>query len=262
MNAANLQFKGLLLDLDGTLYVGDRTLPGVARTLAGLADAGVAIRYLTNTTSKTRAEIVAHAAGLGLVIPSGRLYTPPLVARDVLRAAGHRRCHFLLRPEVVADLDGLTHVDESPDAVVVGDLGDQFAVERLDLALRFLLEGVPFYTLARNRRFQSSHGARMDVGAYTVALEYAADRTATLLGKPAAQFFATALADLGLGADEVLMIGDDIEGDVAGAQAAGIRGVLVRTGKFREGDLARGIVPDAVLDSFAELNPADTGGAR
>jgi ribonucleotide monophosphatase NagD (HAD superfamily) len=73
------------------------------------------------------------------------------------------------------------------------------------------------------------------------------------MGKPAAAFFDTALAQLGAEAAQTLMLGDDIRGDIDGAQQSGIGGVLVRTGKFRPADLQLGITPYAVLDSIAAL---------
>ncbi|MFH1499909.1 MAG: TIGR01458 family HAD-type hydrolase [Verrucomicrobiota bacterium] len=246
-------FKGLLLDLDGTLYVGDSPLPGAVDALNRIHSAGTPVRFLTNTTSKPRSAIIAHARDLGLSIDPRHLYTPPMVARDLLLAAGRTRCHCLLTPEVIADIEGIEQVDENPDAVVLGDMGNLFTIDRLDRALRFLLDGVPFYTLARNRCFRAGSGLRLDVGAYAVALEFGSRREAVLLGKPAVHFFKAALNDMALAPEDVIMVGDDIEGDVAGAQNAGIRGVLVRTGKFRESDLQRGITPDAVLASFATL---------
>jgi ribonucleotide monophosphatase NagD (HAD superfamily) len=74
-----------------------------------------------------------------------------------------------------------------------------------------------------------------------------------VLGKPAPPFFEAALAGLGAAPDEALMVGDDIRGDIGGAQTAGIRGLLVRTGKFRETDLGGPIRPDAVIGSIADL---------
>jgi ribonucleotide monophosphatase NagD (HAD superfamily) len=77
-----------------------------------------------------------------------------------------------------------------------------------------------------------------------------------VLGKPARAFFEAALARLELSAAAAWMIGDDIKTDVGGAQAAGLNGVLVKTGKYREGDLALGIEPDLVIDSLAALPAA------
>ena len=96
------------------------------------------------------------------------------------------------------------------------------------------------------------------MGAYIAGLEEAAGVRATICGKPAAEYFASALALMGVAPDRALMVGDDIDNDVTGAQAAGIRGVLVRTGKFRDSDLARG-VPDYVIDALSDL-PALLGG--
>ena len=94
----------------------------------------------------------------------------------------------------------------------------------------------------------------MDIGAFVAGLEYATGRTATVVGKPSQPFFEMALDELGLPKRQVIMIGDDIEMDVGGAQRAGIRGVLVKTGKYRDEVAARSaVVPDAVIESIAEL---------
>jgi len=75
-----------------------------------------------------------------------------------------------------------------------------------------------------------------------------------ICGKPSAAYFASALAMLGVPAQRTAMVGDDLENDVLGAQAAGLTGVLVRTGKFRPEDLERADgSPDVQLDSIAEL---------
>jgi HAD superfamily hydrolase (TIGR01450 family) len=106
----------------------------------------------------------------------------------------------------------------------------------------------------RNTSWRTGGGLQLDSGAFLLGLEHAAGVQATVLGKPSEHFFATALQDLGVGPKEVLMVGDDIEADVLGAQAAGIRGVLVRTGKFTRRSLAAaGGTPDHVVESFADV---------
>lgn len=252
--AAAIPFQGLLLDLDGTLYVGDSLLPGVLEALGRIRGRGAGVRYLTNTTSKSRAAIVEYLGRLGLEVEPGHVYTAPIVARDHLLKAGCHRCHFLLKPEVIADMEGIEPVDAEPDAVVIGDMGGLFSDDALNRAFRFVMEGAAFYTLARNRCYRAADGLRLDVGAYAAALEYGTRREAVLLGKPAAHFFTPALESLGLRPEDAIMVGDDLEGDVGGAQAAGIRGVLVRTGKFREEELRESAIrPDAIVDSFADL---------
>ena len=99
----------------------------------------------------------------------------------------------------------------------------------------------------------------LDAGPFVVALEYATGREATIVGKPSRAFFESAAESIRIDLGDVVVVGDDVDTDVAGAQAAGAAAVLVRAGKFREGDLSIGSPgPDLVLDSVASL-PAALG---
>jgi len=246
--------RGVLLDLDGTLYVGDKLLPGVPEAMAAIERAGLGVRFVTNITSKPRDAVVARLAGMGLGINIGHVFSAPCVARDVLMRRGVKRAYMLLRDSVIADLAGIEAVESHPEAVIIGDLGESFSYERLNRAFRFVRGGAEFFTLARNRYFQGTDGLYLDVGAFVAALEYGTRKEATLLGKPAPEFFTSAVRDLGLEVDEVIMVGDDLESDVGGGQRAGLTGVLVRTGKYRADDLEQsGVKPDAVIDSLADL---------
>ena len=94
----------------------------------------------------------------------------------------------------------------------------------------------------------------LDLGPYVAALEYATGKEAVVVGKPARDFYALAAESLGVPVDQIAVVGDSVENDVAGAQAAGLAGVLVRTGVFQEGEAERlGIRPVAVLDSLAHI---------
>lgn len=245
---------GVVADLDGTLYVGNEALPGVPAALGELRAAGLPMRFLTNTTSKPRSAIAKNLAAMGLSIAEEDVFTAPIVAAEALRARGVTRAHFLLRDDVIAEMEGIESVDADAPAVVVGDLGDGWTTDRLNRALRRLLAGAEFYALAENRVYRRSDGLHLDVGAFVRALEYGSGRKAALLGKPARAFFETATAGWNLDSGGIACVGDDLEGDVGGGQGAGFRGVLVRTGKFREEELrASAIRPDAVIDSFADL---------
>ncbi len=113
--------------------------------------------------------------------------------------------------------------------------------------------GAEFLALARNRSFQDPDGAlSLDAGPFVTALKYTSGREATLFGKPSRALFEAALGSLGCPADQAVMVGDDVESDVAGAMAAGLTGVLLRCGKYRPGDEA--LVkppPSAVLADLA-----------
>jgi HAD superfamily hydrolase (TIGR01458 family) len=160
----------------------------------------------------------------------------------------------MVSPGVLEDFAGIENTDESPDAVVVGDIGEQFGYSRLNRAFRLLLGGACFVTLARNRYYRAADGLVLDQGPFVAALEYACGREAVLVGKPSPEFFRPALELLGVSAEKTAIVGDDLDVDVGGGQACGLRGILVRTGKFRQDELERSSVrPDAVIDSFAEI---------
>jgi HAD superfamily hydrolase (TIGR01458 family) len=246
--------NGLLIDLEGTVYEAGRAIPGAREALAELARRGVPHVFVTNTTSRPRSALVAELAAMGIDVKPERIFTAPLAAREYLTARGWPRCHLLVRPAVLEDLDGIQSDDVSPQAVVVGDVGEEFSYERLNSAFRLLLGGAQLVTLARNRFYRAADGLVLDQGPFVAALEHASGKEAILVGKPAPTFYRAALATLGLPASQVGVIGDDLEAEVVGAQAAGMRGILVRTGKFREDELARSDArPDAILDSLKEV---------
>ena len=190
---------------------------------------------------------------MGLVIEPDRLFTGAARGAGVPRRPGVARCHLLARRTLLEDLGGIEAVDTGADAVLLGDLGEGMTFARLNPAFRLLLDGAELVTLARNRYWKHSGGLMLDIGAFAAALEYGSGKKATLVGKPAPAFFANALASLGIAPSEAAVIGDDLESDVHGGQAAGMKGILVRTGKFRSGDLeGTHVRPDVVLDSLAD----------
>jgi HAD superfamily hydrolase (TIGR01458 family) len=246
--------SALLLDLEGTVYEDGRIVPGAAEALAATAARGIPHAFVTNTTSRPRATVARELAGMGLEIPVDRIFTAPLAALAYLRSRAYTRCHLLVRPGLQEDFPGILADEEAPQAVLLGDMGEETTFARLNRAFRNVLAGAELVTLARNRYWRARDGLVLDVGAFAAALEYATGRSAHLVGKPSPGFFSTALSSLGAAPERTVVVGDDLESDVAGAQAAGMRGVLVRTGKFRASDLdGSAIRPDAVLDSLADL---------
>jgi HAD superfamily hydrolase (TIGR01458 family) len=115
------------------------------------------------------------------------------------------------------------------------------------------MNGAELLALQRNRYWRTDEGLSLDAGPFVAALEYASGKSATVVGKPERNFFRLALEDMGLEPHAVAMVGDDAEADVAGAQGVGLRGIQVRTGKYRQGAEGK---PDLILDSFAGLPEA------
>jgi HAD superfamily hydrolase (TIGR01458 family) len=245
---------GFLIDLDGTIVEGGELIPGALKTLNALVQRGLPFRIVTNTTSKPRSAILTRMHTLGMDLTLEQLITAPIIGRDYLQREGITRCFPLLKTSLLEDLGTVEFVDDAPQAVLVGDIGEELTYAALNRAFRFLLDGAAFITLARNRYFRGVDGLFLDVGAFVTALEYATQKQAILIGKPASEFFKLACQNLGVPLAATVVIGDDLEADVGGANSAGCAGVLVRTGKFRpEQTETSEIRPDAILDSLAAL---------
>ena len=256
MTLGSQNVEGLLLDMDGVLTVSWEPLPGAVAAFERLRGAGLPIRLLTNTTGRSRASIAAGLRAAGFEIADDEVLTAAVAAAGYLRAAHPRGRVFLLGDAQSDDLEGVRLVgwDGDPDVVLLSGADESFAFENLNRVYRALLGGAAFVTMHRTMAWLTKEGVCLDAGAYVAGLEHAVGRRAEITGKPSPGFFAAGLQALGLPAGRVVMVGDDIDGDVVAAQAVGITGVLVRTGKFREEHLARaGVAPDHVVDSIVEV---------
>ena len=198
-------------------------------------------------------------AGAGFPVTGSDILTAPVIAAAYLhdRYPG-ARCLLLNSGDIAQDLAGLTLAgpgDPAPaDVVLVGGAGPEFSYQALNRAFGHLQRGARLVAMHRGLYWRTDDGLRLDTGAFLAGLEQAAGTEADVIGKPAAAFFATALAHLGAEAAHTVMVGDDIETDVLAAQRQGLTGVLVKTGKYlpRSHRTASG-TPDRVLDSFADL---------
>ena len=243
--------RAVLLDLAGVVYQGDQPLSGAVDAVASLRQAGLRLRFLTNTTRMPRRALLSRLNGMGIAIGDEELFAPAQAARAWL-SARKLSPHLLIYPALAEDFAGLG--GSEGEAVVVGDAAQGFTYDALNAAFRKLLAGAEFLALARNRSFKDEDGElSLDAGAFVAALEYAAQREAVLLGKPAPDFFKAALASTEIDGREAVMVGDDAEADVAGALAVGIgSALLVRTGKYRPGDESRVEPrPSATVDDLA-----------
>lgn len=248
---------GLLIDIDGVLTVSWKPIPGSSEALGRLRESGVAMVFVTNTTSMTRSSIAAALFEADLPVDTEEILTAPsMTAALIRRDHPGARCWMVGAGDVVADLDGihLVSVAEPPDVVILGGAGPEFDYPTLNRVFRLAMDGTPVVGMHRNLYWKTEEGLQLDTGAMLGAIEQAAGIRASVAGKPAPACFEAALEVLGLGPDQVMMVGDDIDADVTGAQAVGIETVLVRSGKFRSEALTRSeVVPDHVVDSFADI---------
>jgi phospholysine phosphohistidine inorganic pyrophosphate phosphatase len=255
--------RGVLLDLEGVLYQGGEAIEGAADAVAALRRAGLGLRFLTNTTTAPRAALVGRLESYGIPCAAEELFTPAAAAHRQLARMGATRVRLAAEPALAEDLAGVDLVESGPcDAVVLGDLYKGFTWDRLNDLFRTLRDGAALVALHKNRVSRRDGEIALDLGPFVAALEYGADVEAQVVGKPAQAFFELALADMGLEAGEALMVGDDIEADIGGAQAAGLEAVQVETGKYTPHDRDHPTVaPDARIASIAAL-PAHLGLGR
>jgi len=251
--------RAILFDLDGVFYQGEVAIPGAARALDWVRKRGIPHLFLTNTTSRPRATIREKLVRLGFAVAEEEILTPPVAALAWLRERGVTDLALFVPEATRADFSAIPllpeHLESGAGAVILGDLGSGWDFATLNRAFRLLMaEPHPhLIALGMTRYWRAADGLRLDCAPFVMALRHATGIEPVVLGKPAGPFFEAALRALGAAAGETLMIGDDIRGDVGGAQQSGIHGLLVRTGKFRSDDLTGDIRPDAVLDSIAGL---------
>ena len=243
--------------MDGVLHVSGAPIAGAAAAVRRLRADGHRIRFVSNTTTRSRAQIGDQLRLMGIEVEDDELQTTGAVAARVLKG---KRVLALTMPGLLDDLEGLQLVGMNVDAVLLGgadegeETGRVFSYLNLNRAFHELEAGAELYCLHKNRWWQTAEGARLDAGAFVAGLEYAADIEATVLGKPSNAYFAAALDALNAEAGLTWMVGDDLETDIVGAHKHGMKTLLVRTGKFRPDDVERSQVqPDGIVSSIAQL---------
>jgi len=250
--------SAILFDLDGVLYEGNHAIAGAAEVINWFDAHSIPHLFLTNTSSKPRSDLVDKLASFKIETSVDQFLTPPVATAQWLKKnSGGAVALFI--PESTKsefmDFEISTSTTEKVSAVVIGDLGEGWDFNTLNRAFRLLVENPEAILLAlgMTRYWRAENGLQLDAGAYVSALSYATGRVPVVLGKPARTFYQAALDYLQADSRKTVMIGDDIKGDIEAAQQAGIRTVLVRTGKFTPSDLNLGVTPDVVIDSIADL---------
>ncbi len=247
--------EGLLLDIDGVLTVSWEPIPGAIEAIDALRRADMPVCLITNTTTHTRIGLASILNDAGFDVSAERIVTAVTATAAYVRRAHPGAAVFVLSDgDARGDMADVRLVAEptAADVIVIGGACEGFSYRTMDAVFSRLMDGAVLVGMHRNLYWKTARGWALDAGAYLTGLEAAADVSAVVCGKPSAAYFDAAIQVLGVPAHRAAMVGDDIVNDVEGARAAGLTGILVRTGKYREGDLAKGS-PDVVLDSLAEV---------
>ena len=251
--------RAVLIDLDGVIYDSKSIINNAAKTIDWLNTQSIAYLFVTNTSSIPRQAIVEKLAKFQINVDPQKILTPLVVARDWLRQHQPGAIALFLPPASVTEFNEFQIIEDTDesgaDAVLIGDYGESWNYQSLNRAFRLLKssEKPVLVALGMSRYWHSLDGLTLDVGPYIKALEFASECQTVVMGKPSRSFFDCAVAMLAINPDEIVMIGDDIKSDIGAAQQAGLKTILVRTGKFSKEDLSGDVEPDWVVDSIADL---------
>ena len=246
--------KGILLDLDGVLCIGKTPIPGASEAIQLMKEKEIPFRIATNFTTLSRTSLFTKLNSMGINVDEHHIISAAYAGVLKLRSMGSPSCEIFLKEDTKNDYDEFQIDPISPEVIVIGDLDDRWTFNIINNIFNKVLNGSKIIALHKGRYFQVSEGLQIDSGAFIKAIEYATSTTSEVVGKPEKAFFELALKDMNLAPEESMMIGDDIINDVEGAQLAGVKGVLVKTGKYRK-DLVEksNIEPDLIISSIDEI---------
>ncbi|MFX0076510.1 MAG: HAD-IIA family hydrolase [Candidatus Hermodarchaeota archaeon] len=256
MNLDNI--RGILTDIDGTLYFKENPIPNSIETVSNLRKAGLKLLFLTNTDSKTPNTVYKTLQDYGFDVNKDEIFTPIIAVKEFLKKHPDKLSYFVTTKEVAEEFQEFRIVkgSEIPDFVIIGDFHDNWDVNRLNLAFRYVLKGAKLLGTQGNIYYLDRKGEPViDTGSFVYMVANAANVVPHILGKPSKEYFLQALEKLGFEPNQVFVVGDDLESDIQGAINAGIRGILVKTGKgqlFNPNNMK--IKPHLILESFSSLN--------
>ena len=251
------KIKGLLIDIDGTLYFKESAISGAIETISRLRATNIKLLFFTNTDSKAPKTILKILKKYGFILNKHEIFTPVIALKEFLLKYKDKKSYLVTTEEVAQEFIEFPQVrgSEIPDFVIIGDFHDNWDVNRLNLAFNYVLKGAKLLGMQGNKYYLDRNGEPViDTGSFVQMIANAANVIPKIFGKPSKDYFIQALNKINLTPDETLVIGDDLESDIQGAINAGIKGILVKTGKgqyYKSSD--NKIKPHTVLNSFSSI---------
>ena len=250
--------KGILSDIDGTLYFKGKPIPGAIETIDELREKKIKLIFFTNTDSKTPRNIYKLLKEYGFKLNEGEIFTPLVALKEFL--SNNLDCKvYLVATEEVQDEFKDFHLikrDEVPDFVIISDFHDNWDVNRLNNAFKYVIKyNAKLLGTQGNKYFLDVNGEPViDTGSFVQMIALAANVSPIIFGKPSKEYFKQALNRIELPASKVIVIGDDIESDIQGAHNANLRGFLVKTGKGEFYECSeKDIKPYKIIDSINSI---------
>ena len=246
---------GILFDLDGVIYQGDSLISGAKESINLLRQNNIPCRFITNTTRMTKKNLVTKLQSMGLTLEVNEVFAAPHAAVEYCKNMKYTTIDLVVPDnEMEEDFIDFDLHAENPQAIVLGDMGNLFTFDLLNALFKKILNGAEIVAMHKNKYWHSGNGLTLDLGAFVTALEFATEKEAVVIGKPNPHLFQLAVKPWGLSFQSIYMVGDDIGGDIGGANNVGMQSILVKTGKYREESLKRSeIIPDFIINSVADL---------
>lgn len=249
---------GLLIDMDGVIYKSSQLIPGADTFIHSLRDQGIPFLFLTNNSQRTRRDIAAKLAKMGVDAGPEHVFTCAMATARFLASQKPGGTAYVLGESgltTALHTNGFAIVDKDPDYVVVGE-GRTYTFEMLEHATNLILGGAKLIATNMDPSCPTSSGTRPGCGAVVALLEEATGRKAFSVGKPSPIMMRAARKELGLDADSTFMVGDTMSTDVLGGVQLGYHTILVLSGGTKREDLSTySYQPDTIVDSVADLNP-------
>src|SRR5262249_31321542 len=246
---------GYLIDMDGVIYRGHQLIPGANEFIQELRTQEIPFLFLTNNSQRTRRDVAIKLQRLGMDVEEEHVFT---CAMATARFLAHQKpggtAYVIGEGGLMTALhsNGYAIVDRDPDYVVVGE-GRTFSFEMVEAALNMLVKGAKLVATNLDPNCPTQSGTRPGCGAVVAMLEAASGLRAFSVGKPSPVMMRAARKELGLTADQTIIIGDTMDTDILGGVQLGSRTILVLSGNTRRDDLDRyAYRPDKVVDSIAD----------
>jgi len=249
-----MNIKSFIIDIDGVLYEGKKPVPGADKAIDYLQQKKIPFVLLTNTTMKSPQGMAAKLKErVNINVLPKQILTASSLSADYIRKQGKPSCFVLVAKDGMKEFNDIPKNKVNPHYVIVGDLGLKFNYDVLNKAFRALWNGAELIAMQNEPYEIGDNGPALDVGAWVALLEKASGKKATVIAKPSEQAFLLALNKLKTKPEETAMIGDTLMVDIYGAKKAGLKTILVKTGRFVPEDLKKKIKADYVLPSFEAL---------
>ena len=245
--------KGIIFDIDGVLKYHGKAYPNSIETIDTLREKEIILRFMTNSTLKSRESCAEDLQKSGFTISADEIITASYATAKYLEEIQPKSCWIMLESKGLDELKSFTQNTDNPEYIVIGDNRGKFDFEHMNKALRLLLKGAGLIGMTPDTVDCSMGEPELNVGSWVHMLERASGVTAIYIGKPFHYIYELTLKTMTLQKENVIMAGDRISTDIKGANDFGIRSILLRSVEFHEKDLYGDVKPDFIFDSIEEI---------